>query len=101
MHENVIISWTAIVTPKLYACTLVSTMVVLIMGDALQGVHMKNTIVLSPLEFRPTNSVKFEKLVAYQRLNVEYETGTVLLISPKYDKTSQYYATYTKFTLIV
>lgn len=86
-----IMSQTIIVTPKLYTCTLLSTMAVLIMGDILQGVCGGNIMALDPLEFRLGNLVEFtslslvKDLMLKRRLSQPYThclgTKVVLLIS--------------------
>lgn len=60
MSKDIRMSWATIVTPKLCACTLVSTVIVVIVGD----VHVKNAKVLNSLEFRQVNPVKFVKFIA-------------------------------------
>ena len=51
-------------TPKICACTLVSMMVVLIVGDVLQECVCGEYIALDSLEFRQADPVEFRELVA-------------------------------------
>ena len=70
---------TAIVTPKICARTLVSMLVVLIVGDVLQGracVWEYNA--LDSLEFRQADSVEFGELVASRGLNAEEGSRKIL-----------------------
>ena len=77
MHEDVHgygggrMSRTAIVAPKICACTLVSMMVVLIVGDVLQECVCGEYNALDSLEFRQADPVEFGELVASRGLNAE------------------------------
>ena len=71
MSIQSIMSRTAIVAPKICACTLVSMMVVLIVGDVLQQCVCGEYNVLDSLEFRQVDPVEFGELVASRELNAE------------------------------
>ena len=84
MHEDVHgysgerMSRTAIVAPKICACTLVSMMVVLIVGDVLQECVCGEYNALDSLEFRQADPVEFGELVASRGLNAEEGSRKIL-----------------------
>ena len=71
-------SRTAIVTPKICACTLVLMMVVLIVGDVLQECVCGEYNALDYLEFRQADPVEFGELVASRELNAEERSRKIL-----------------------
>ena len=58
-------------TPKICARTLVSMLVVLIVGDVLQGRVCWEYNALNSLEFKQADPVEFGELVASRGLNLE------------------------------
>ena len=73
-----LMSRTAIVAPKLCARTLVSMMVVLIVGDVLQGCVCGEYNALDSLEFKQADPVEFGELVASRWLNAEEGSRKIL-----------------------
>ena len=71
-------SRTTIVTPKICARTLVSMMVVLIVGDVLQGRVCWEYNALNSLEFKQADPVEFGELVASRGFNAEEGSRKIL-----------------------
>ena len=65
-------------TPKICACTLVSMMVVLIVGDVLQKCVCGEYNAIDSLEFRQADPVEFGEFVTSRELNAEEGSRKIL-----------------------